>query len=98
MATSQDSGDSKQSGPISNEAPNLDDEPTVVLGMGAGSGARPIGALTPPEDAPPPPSSIPTPTLDDEGALVTHLGEPSKAAHVAGVARAAQARARQDVA
>ena len=98
MATSHDSGDSKQSGPISNEAPNLDDEPTVVLGMGAGSGARPIGALTPPEDTPPPPSSIPTPTLDDEGALVTHLGEPSKAAHVAGVARAAQARARQDVA
>jgi PAS domain S-box-containing protein len=52
--------------------------------------------LTPSEDVPAP-APIPTPTLDDDGTLVTHLGEPSKAAHVAGVARAAQARARQDV-
>src|SRR5690348_14711531 len=96
MATSQDSEDIKQPGPVPNEASNLDDEPTVVLGMGAGSNAA-GGELTPSEDTPPP-SQIPTPTLDDDGALVTHLGEPSKAAHVAGVARAAQARARQDVA
>jgi len=95
MATSQDSGDSKQSGPPSHETPNLNDEPTVVLGMGAGSNAA-GRELTPSEDVPAP-APIPTPTLDDDGTLVTHLGEPSKAAHVAGVARAAQARARQDV-
>ena len=68
----------------------------MVLGM-RWFGCGPTDASTPPELIPSPPS-IPTPTLDADGALVTHLGEPSKAAHVAGVARAAQARARQDVA
>src|SRR5690242_5658494 len=96
MATSQDSGDSKQSRSVSNEVPNLDNEPTVVLGMGAGS--KVAGREIAPSEDVPPPAAIPTPTLDDDGTLVTHLGEPSKAAHVAGVARAAQARARQDVA
>lgn len=92
MATSQDSGDSTQSRATS----SADEEPTVVLGAGGVSASAPV--LTPPEGVPVSPP-IPTPTLDsDGGALVTHLGEPSKAAHVAGVARAAQARARQDVA
>ena len=92
MATSQDSGDGTQSRATS----SADDEPTVVLGPGGASAATPV--LTPPDGIPVSPP-IPTPTVDgDGGALVTHLGEPSKAAHVAGAARAAQARARQDVA
>ena len=44
------------------------------------------------------PPSVPTPTLDSDGAFVTPSGQPSQAAQVAGAARAAQARARQDVA
>ena len=44
------------------------------------------------------PDDEPTVVLERGGALVTHLGEPSQAAQVAGVARAAQARARQDLA
>lgn len=75
--------------------PSADDEPTVVFGSG---GARPSAPeLTPPEGIPVLPP-IPTPTLNPDGAFVTHLGQPSQAAHVAGAARAAGVRARQDVA
>jgi PAS domain S-box-containing protein len=91
MATSQDSGDRKQSGTIS----SADDEPTVVLGA---SGTISSGPAITPTDSIPVPPAIPTPTLDSDGAFVTHLGQPSQAAQVAGAARAAQARARQDVA
>ena len=35
MATSQDSADGQQSGLVPNDAPNLGDEPTVVLGAWA---------------------------------------------------------------
>ncbi|HEX6542305.1 MAG TPA: adenylate/guanylate cyclase domain-containing protein [Ktedonobacterales bacterium] len=91
MASSQDSGERKQSETPSSAA----DEPTVVLGAGGALSSPSV--LTPPEGIPVPPP-IPTPVLDNEGALVTHLGQPESAAQVAGVARAAQARARQDVA
>jgi len=40
----------------------------------------------------------PTVVLSERGALLTQLGEPSQAAHAAGMVRAAQARAKQDVA
>ncbi|HET9980110.1 MAG TPA: hypothetical protein VFQ32_06690, partial [Ktedonobacterales bacterium] len=40
----------------------------------------------------------PTVVLGEHGALLTHLGEPSQADHAAGLVRAAQARAKQDVA
>jgi adenylate cyclase len=79
---------------IDSDSSNIADDPTVVLGGGA------LGASldeTPIESLPAAPS-IPTPRPVGDGALQTHLGEPSQAEQVARVARAAQARARQDVA
>lgn len=98
MANLQDPGKPQRAG--THTPANADDEPTVVVNMSAAaSGAMPV---SPPESTPtdsiPVPPPIPTPTLNPDGALLTHLGEPSKAAHIAGVARAAQARAKQDVA
>lgn len=88
MARSQDPDEHRQLGTTS-----ADDEPTIRLDMGS---ARASAAeLTPPDGVPVAPP-IPTPTLFGDGALVTHLGQPSQAAQVASVARAAQARAKQD--
>jgi PAS domain S-box-containing protein len=50
---------------------------------------------TPPEELPT--VSIGVPTAQPGGALRTHLGEPTRAAKVSDVARAAQARAKQDI-
>jgi adenylate cyclase len=79
------------------------------LGGSDDANASPFGPRIAPSDsqsgeAPPlDPGDLPTvriavPTVQEDGTLRTHIGEPARAAEVAGVARAAQARAQQDIA
>jgi adenylate cyclase len=97
MANLQDPREPQRAGTHTHA--NADDEPTVVVNMSTASAAIPVSPSDPTAtDSIPVPPPIPTPTLNPDGAFLTHLGEPSKAAHIAGVARAAQARAKQDVA
>lgn len=85
----------------------MQQRPPQSSGTGDGSASRAGPRITPTGshsgEAPrPAPEDLPTvrigvPTAQPGGALRTHIGEPARAAEMAGAARAAQTRAQQDL-